>query len=49
MTSNDITKGILKAIVYVIGATLLLFFLFKVQTIIVYILVAAIISLIGVK
>ncbi|MBT4919537.1 MAG: AI-2E family transporter [Flavobacteriaceae bacterium] len=47
MTSNDITKGILKAIVYVIGATLLLFFLFKVQTIIVYILVAAIISLIG--
>ena len=47
MTSNYITKGILKAIVYVIGATLLLFFLFKVQTIIVYILVAAIISLIG--
>ena len=47
MTSNDITKGILKAIVYVIGAILLLFFLFKVQTIIVYILVAAIISLIG--
>ena len=47
MTSNDITKGILKAIVYVIGASLLLFFLFKVQTIIVYILVAAIISLIG--
>ena len=47
MTPNDITKGILKAIVYVIGATLLLFFLFKVQTIIVYILVAAIISLIG--
>ncbi len=47
MTPNDITKGILKAIVYVIGASLLLFFLFKVQTIIVYILVAAIISLIG--
>ena len=47
MTPNDITKGILKAVVYVIGASLLLFFLFKVQTIIVYILVAAIISLIG--
>ncbi len=47
MTSNDITKGILKAIFYVIGASLLLLFLFKIQTIIVYILVAATISLIG--
>ncbi len=47
MTSNDITKGILKSIGYIIGVLLLLFFLYKIQSVILYVVVAAIISLIG--
>jgi predicted PurR-regulated permease PerM len=47
MTSNTITNGILKAIAILIGVFLLLFFLFKIQSIIIYIAIAAVISLIG--
>ncbi len=47
MDSNTISKGILRAIGVIIGISLLLFFLFKIQTIIIYILVAAIVSLIS--
>lgn len=47
MDSNIISKGILRALAVIVGVLLLLFFLFKIQSIIVYIIVAAIISLIS--
>ena len=47
MNSNTITNGILKAIAIILGIFVLLFFLYKVQSIIVYIAIAAVISLIG--
>ncbi|NOR28569.1 MAG: AI-2E family transporter [Lutibacter sp.] len=47
MNSNTITNGILKAIAIIIGVLILLYFLFSVQTIIIYIAIAAVISLIG--
>jgi len=47
MNSNTITNGILKAIAVIAGIVLLLFFLFKIQSILIYIIVAAIVSLIS--
>lgn len=47
MTSNDITKGILKSIGYIIGVLLLLLFIYKIQSVILYVVIAAVISLIG--
>lgn len=47
MNSNIITNGILKAIAVVIGVLILLYFLFSIQSIIVYIAISAVISLIG--
>jgi len=47
MNSNTITNGILKAIAVIGGIVLLLFFLFKIQSILIYIIVAAIVSLIS--
>ncbi len=47
MTSNTITNGILKAIAVIIGVLVLLYFLYSVQSIIVYLAIAAVISLIG--
>jgi predicted PurR-regulated permease PerM len=47
MKSNIITNGILKAIGIIIGILLLLYFLYKVQSVIIYIAMAAVISLIG--
>ncbi len=47
MNSNDITKGIIKAVAYIIGVALLLLFIYKIQSVILYIIIAAIISLIG--
>ena len=47
MNSNDITKGIIKAVAYIIGIALLLLFVYKIQSVILYIVIAAIISLIG--
>ncbi len=47
MTSNSITNGILKAIAIIAGILLLLFFLYKVQSVIIYIAIAAVISLIA--
>ena len=47
MNSNVISKGILKALAIILGIALLLYFLFKIQVVIVYIAIAAIISLIG--
>ncbi|HAB28473.1 MAG TPA: AI-2E family transporter, partial [Xanthomarina gelatinilytica] len=37
MNSNDISKGILKALATVLGISILLFFLYKIQSVIVYI------------
>lgn len=47
MTSNTITNGILKAIGILVGIFLLLYFLYKIQSVLVYIAIAAVISLIG--
>ena len=47
MNSNEITKGIIRAVAYIIGIALLLLFIYKIQSVILYIIIAAIISLIG--
>ncbi|MBI9042650.1 AI-2E family transporter [Lutibacter sp.] len=47
MNSKTITNGILKALAIIIGFSLLLFFLYKIQSILIYIAIAAVISLIG--
>lgn len=47
MDSNTISKGILRAIAVIVGISLLSLFLFKIQSIIIYIIVAAIVSLIS--
>jgi len=47
MTSNTIANGILKALGIILGIFLVLYFLYKFQSVIVYIAIAAVISLIG--
>ncbi|WP_420574131.1 AI-2E family transporter [Kordia sp.] len=47
MTSNTIANGILKALAIILGVFLLLYFLYKIQSVIMYIAIAAVISLIG--
>jgi len=47
MDSKTISKGILRAVGIILGITLLCYFLYKIQSVIVYIVVAAVISLIG--
>ena len=47
MDSKTIANGILRALGIIIGVAVLLFFLYKVQSVIVYIAIAAVISLIG--
>ncbi len=47
MNSNTISNGILKAIAIICGIGLLLFFLYKIQSVIGYVAIAAVISLIG--
>ncbi|MDB2462714.1 AI-2E family transporter [Algibacter sp.] len=47
MNSNAISNGILKAIGIVLGIALIFFFLYKIQSVIGYIAIAAVISLIG--
>lgn len=47
MNSNTITNGILKAIAIIAGIALLLYFLYKIQSILIYIAISAVISLIG--
>ncbi len=46
MTTNNISNGILKAIFYLIGIALIIMFLYQVQTVIVYLIVALILALI---
>lgn len=45
--SNIITNGILKALAIIVGVLLLFFFLYKIQSVLVYIAIATVISLIG--
>ena len=47
MTSKTISKGILRAVTIILGVVLLLYFLFKIQSVIVYIVIASIVSLIA--
>ncbi|BAO77542.1 AI-2E family transporter [Winogradskyella sp. PG-2] len=47
MNSKTIANGILRAIAILLAVALVLFFLYKIQSVIVYIAVAAVISLIG--
>ncbi|MEO8773436.1 MAG: AI-2E family transporter, partial [Gelidibacter sp.] len=46
MKAKTISKGILQAIGVVLGIVLLLFFLYKVQSLILYVFIAGVISLI---
>lgn len=47
MNSKIISNGILRAVAIILGITLLLFFLYEIQSVIGYIAIAAVISLIG--
>lgn len=47
MNSNTITNGILKAIAVIAGVFLLLYFLYKIQSVIIYIAISIVIALIG--
>ena len=47
MTSNHISNGILKALGILLGIALILLFVYKIQSVIVYIAIASVISLIG--
>ncbi|WP_298894670.1 AI-2E family transporter [uncultured Psychroserpens sp.] len=47
MNSRTIANGILRAVGIVVAVALVLYFLYKIQSVIVYILIAAVISLIG--
>jgi predicted PurR-regulated permease PerM len=47
MNSRSIANGILRAVGIIVAIALILFFLYKIQSVIVYILIAGVISLIG--
>jgi len=47
MNSNTISKGILRAVAIMVGVSILLLFLFNVKSILIYIIIAAIVSLIS--
>ncbi|GAA4810924.1 AI-2E family transporter [Litoribaculum gwangyangense] len=47
MNSKTISNGILRAVAIILGVALVLYFLFKIQSVIGYIAIAAVISLIG--
>ncbi|WP_242158894.1 AI-2E family transporter [Aestuariivivens sediminis] len=47
MDSNIISKGILRAIAIIVGVTVILLFLYEIQSVIAYIAIAAVVSLIG--
>lgn len=47
MTSNSISREILKTIAIIIGIGLLLFFLYKIQSVLVYIAIASVLALVG--
>ncbi len=47
MNSKTLANGILRAIAIILGILLLLYFLFKIQSVLVYIIIAAVVSLIA--
>lgn len=47
MTAKAISNGILRALATIAGVFLLLYFIYKIQVVIVYVLIAAVLSLIG--
>lgn len=47
MNSRDISKGILRALGIVLGIAIILFFIYKIQSVIVYIAISVVISLTG--
>ncbi len=47
MNSNTISNGILRALAIILGIALVLYFLYQIQSVIVYVAIAAVISLIG--
>lgn len=47
MNTNPISSGILRALAIIIGILFVLFFLYKIQSVILYVAIAAVISLIG--
>ncbi|GAA4281800.1 AI-2E family transporter [Gaetbulibacter aestuarii] len=47
MNSNDISKGILKAVAIIVGVALLCYLLYEIRSVISYVAIAAVISLIG--
>ncbi|NNK72758.1 MAG: AI-2E family transporter, partial [Flavobacteriaceae bacterium] len=47
MNSNIIARGILKAVAFIFGIALLLYFLYLIQSVIVYIMIAVVLSLVG--
>ncbi|MEA1787411.1 AI-2E family transporter [Arenibacter sp. GZD96] len=47
MTSKTITQGILRAVAIIVGVVVLLYFLYKIQSVIAYIVIASVIALIG--
>ncbi len=47
MNSKTIANGILRAIAIILGVSLLLYFLFKIQSVLVYIIIAVVLSLIA--
>ncbi|MGB5170643.1 AI-2E family transporter [Eudoraea sp.] len=47
MNAKIISEGILKAVAVIVGVALLLYFLYRIQTVLIYIAIAIVISLIG--
>ena len=47
MTSNTISNGILRAVAIIAGVALLLFFLYRIQSVIAYLMIATVVTLIG--
>ena len=47
MESKNISNGILRAVAIILGITLLLYFLYLIQSVIIYVIIAAVISLIA--
>ncbi|WP_397362672.1 AI-2E family transporter [Olleya sp. R77988] len=47
MTSKTIANGILKAVAALVGIIILLWFLYKIQSVIVYLVIASVVSLLG--
>ena len=47
MNSNSLTKSILKTIAILVGVFLLLFFLYKIQSVLIYIAIASVMTLVG--